>query len=77
MGTLKIFLVIFILSLSKKFLVKAEDGFLTILQPRSQHNGTVYEMDVDISSEIYNSGYGNSARATYRLEIIPCKDGIS
>ncbi|XP_055694723.1 uncharacterized protein LOC129796644 [Lutzomyia longipalpis] len=70
MGPIKFFLVIFILSLSKKFLVRAEDGFLDILQPRGDLNGSIFDLEITISSEILNSGHGNNAKGAYRLKII-------
>uniref|UniRef100_A0A1B0GLZ7 Uncharacterized protein n=1 Tax=Phlebotomus papatasi TaxID=29031 RepID=A0A1B0GLZ7_PHLPP len=51
--------------------VKAASGYLDILKARGDQNGSVFDLELDVTSGIYKSGYESNVREIYRLHIVP------
>ncbi|XP_055694724.1 uncharacterized protein LOC129796645 [Lutzomyia longipalpis] len=72
MGTFQCLLwTLFCLGLSGSFGVSADNGYVNLLKPRGDVNGTVFHMEMSMTGGVYNSGYENNAKAIFRFHIVP------
>ncbi|XP_055703512.1 uncharacterized protein LOC129802006 isoform X3 [Phlebotomus papatasi] len=71
MGVLQGILILLCLHLSANVIVQAASGYLDILKARGDQNGSVFDLEFNVTSGIYKSKFDSNVREIYRLHIIP------